>query len=474
MVAGIVAVAFPLLALSPINASFYIDWNNHLWQIAYYGEYSAEHHAMPMALNTYERALIAYPTFYGFLFYPFLGAFSSVLGPNLAIRFAILLLWIAKSLLVYQLALKISNDKRVGVALACLLCWEIYPLTNLYNRSALTEVFAAGLLTCSFCSALLTLAEPVFPKRLVYVLVTGLTLALAVTSHPITALYAVPFFGLMFLASLSLARQNNKKQYWTLAGSGFTICAFVVLVTLPWIYSTTHFTEEMRISSIDWRITPRDAGVPLFPDDIDNVFARFSLVPLDPRIPTYGLNVSTPFLDAQTNVPLLIFLIALIVAGWLRRRDNPNQVREKDPWGGKALFWMSVGLWCFATFLSLSEIPYRYLPAFVRLIQFPYRLITYQNLTAFAAVLALLMTPRFVVALKKVDLVVLTLCLTVSATAVSVKLNHAAAVMETLPEKQRYNLSQVTNRLFYHSPHTLPSTITPYDIRNYRERTTQS
>jgi hypothetical protein len=450
---GITAVLFPLSVLLPINSGFYVDWYNHLWQIAYYGQYFAVHHTMPLVLNTTERVLIEYPTFYGFLFYPLIGGLSSFLGPNLAVRLAILALWALKFLLVYRAAYELSGDRILGVAIGCLVSWEIYPLTNLYNRSALTELFSAGLVTCALCSVLLVLVVSDPRRRIAYVLVTGLTLGLAVTTHPITALYAVPFLGLMLLVGAPFALRLPKKEILFLAGSGFVVCAFLVLVVAPWAYATITSAADMQISVNDFRISSSQAGVPLFPDDIDNFFSRFALFPYDGRTLLKGLNVSTPFLDAQINMPLFLLLTGLVVFGKQANDTLSDQAARGRQGAAKALFGTSLFLFCFASVLSLSDLPYYYLPAVFRLIQFPYRVVTYQNLALLAAALSWIAVARVRFPLREVKLAFLVACLTLAATSTLVKFSHARIISEaSVTQSNFYDLNPIDPSKFLSMP----------------------
>ena len=42
----------------------------------------------------------------------------------------------------------------ISICIAVMMTWAIYPLTNLYNRSAIPEFFAVAFLTCSLASFL--------------------------------------------------------------------------------------------------------------------------------------------------------------------------------------------------------------------------------------------------------------------------------------------------------------------------------
>ena len=319
LVVGIFAVLFPLSLLLSVNAGFYVDWENHLWQVGYYGEYFAAHGSLPVTLNTDQAVLVAFPTFYGFWLYSVLGVISSVVGPNLAVRLAIFILWGARFILVYRLSSKFCRDRLICTTLACLISWEIYPLTNLYNRSALTELFAAGLLTCSLCSVFLMILSSQMHAKISYALMTGLTLALAIASHPITALLGAPFLGLVFLVSIPFVMRYRRDNIRFVVITGSVIAIFIALVIAPWTYATLRFAPELKISYGTF------GAVIVYSQDIDNLLTRFAPLPFDSRSLFNASIVSTPYLDAQVDVPLLLFIIILVLAGSSNGKLNPNR-----------------------------------------------------------------------------------------------------------------------------------------------------
>jgi len=130
LVIGAAAVLFPFLPMADPNAGFYADWYNHLWLIGYYSQYFAVNHSMPLTLNTHEILLVAFPTFYGQVFYSALGLISSLVGLNLAIRLGFVALWALIFWLIYRLTIEFSQDELVGLAMSCLVWWPIYHLTN--------------------------------------------------------------------------------------------------------------------------------------------------------------------------------------------------------------------------------------------------------------------------------------------------------------------------------------------------------
>ncbi len=420
IVVGILCILFPLFPLASLHSGFYVDWYNHVWLMGYYGQYFSVHHNMPSVLNTYEVSLLAYPLFYGYLFHALGGLISIFTGANLAVRLLFLFLWALKFGLVYQITKKLSEDKTMGIVLGCLVCWEIYPLTNLYNRSALTEAFAAGLVTCIFCSALLMIFESKLQLKIFYVLLTGLMIALS-TEHPITLLSSVPFLGIMILAIVVPWIRSHKSDWLFFFTSFVAMIFFVLLVLSPWLYTTLSFMDQLHISNSN------SPTFHFFAEDIDNIFTRFAPFPLDSRSLTNGTSLNTPFLDAQMNVPLLLFLIAF---GW-KSRANQSSMSATKQYNriGRVLFWAALALFGLATVMSLSDYVYRQIP-FLKIIQFPFRIITYQNIAVLAIVFSLLMLQRHFES-RDMRLIVITLCLTLAGTGVLVKISHAMPIRDS-------------------------------------------
>src|SRR4051812_31488939 len=78
---------FPLFFL---KGDFYTDWINHKWLAGYFGEYFSQHRSWPVVINTSEVGGMAYPLFYGVLYYPVMGFFSHWIYPGFIMRVAFL------------------------------------------------------------------------------------------------------------------------------------------------------------------------------------------------------------------------------------------------------------------------------------------------------------------------------------------------------------------------------------------------
>ena len=300
-IVGAIAVLFPLSLLLNVNAGFYVDWYNHLWLIGYYGQYFSVYHRMPLTINTHYLLLLAYPTFYGHLFYSVLGLISSLTGPNLAIRLGFATLWALMFWLIYRVTIEFSQDRLISLTLGCLVCWAIYPLTNLYNRSALTEVFATELMVCTLCSALLMIVLPETRSKISYMLLTGFTFALS-SEHPITLFFSIVFLGPMLLVMAIAWFKYQKQDIVPLTIIAFVLAIMIFLVLAPWAYAILLFKNQLGV------LNSGGSGVDFIGE---NLFTHFMLFPFDYRSLLAGLNVSTPYLDSQMNVPLLLFLFRI-------------------------------------------------------------------------------------------------------------------------------------------------------------------
>src|SRR5262249_46296506 len=136
-----------------------------------------------------------------------------------------------------------------------------------------------------------------------------------------------------------------------------------LVVLAPWLYAVSCFRADMPISS-----SGLGAFFQTFPDSVDWGVSRLFPLPLDlRRLREAPRRVSTPFLDAQGNVPLLLLAGALV---WrqLRPLSSPRRLR--------AAVWLSAPAAYFGACLALSLAPglYDHLPL-ARQVQFPYRLV---------------------------------------------------------------------------------------------------
>ena len=363
------AAALACLPLLKVHGYFWIDWTNHLWMSGYVGRYFRVHHSMPAYFNTQQHLGMANPMFYGFLFYPSLGLLTSVISPDLLVR------------LLSPAALYIQGDmirrafgrvagSGIATAIAVLVTWQIYPLTNLYNRGALTEFAAVVFLTCALATwmLLLTEAEPV--RRVYRVSLVLLLLVLTVATHPISGVYGCLFLGLVALLTLPRARLDRG-----MVVAGAVSCVLGLAVVAPWIYVTSRFRPLLHITT-----TPPE--ILYFRRSLDAAWSRFSPLPVDRRtFETANLfEISTPYLDAQMSVPLLVVALALGWVSWRASRAGP-----RAGWPLRVAVGTAWALFLATAWVSISPKANHVVPPLLRMVQFAYRLVSYQNLALLLA-----------------------------------------------------------------------------------------
>jgi hypothetical protein len=361
----------PSFLLLRLNSRFYVDWENHVWLIGYFGEYFAQHHTFPVAIHTKQIVGMPFPVFYGFLFYPIAGLLSAVAGGNLALRIMIFLLLLIECAQVRKTIAAASGSARLGTLAALMTVTAVYPLTNLYNRGAITEFVALSLLVTSIC-LWLRIGFLDDEKRVWRNALLGfLSFAVSAGTHPITGVWGGALFGMVVLGVV-LCAPRGPRLYAALTG------ALLLLVVLsPWLYSLAQFRSRLSIERISGHFN--------FYPDIDSFSARFSPVLFRDR-PAPG---TTPGLDAAVNVPLLV------LAGYLLYEAAKYLValRMRPP----ASFMSGVA--AMAGFLALalvstSERLLEQAPPPLSMLQFAYRLVGYLDLLLLIATALLLYSLR--------------------------------------------------------------------------------
>lgn len=412
-VLGLAAVFFPCAPLFDRDRGFGVDWPNHVWMVGYYGEHVRQHGSFPTAFHTDRAAGIAYPVFYGYLFYPLLGLAATHLHPEVVVRAAVVLLFAAQYVSVRTTARRLNAAEGLATAFACLTVWSVYALTNLYNRSALTELFAAGALVCAVCAWFDLLGAPTRGAGWRRGLRFGLLVTLAVGFHPITGLYLLPVLAVL-LAAMPARRAPLGRVLGPTAAAGLA----AVAVLAPWVYAVRRFGKKLGIEGDSNAVVDLRAW-------FDRWQTRLNPLPYDWRCNADAPpQVSTPYLDAQIGLPLLI-LAAAVAALAVRQTSGRGRV------AAVAFLVAPVGYAAAMLALSLNPAAFDHLPAVCAKVQFLYRLVAFVNL-------GLLLVPLFALAWLArrqpgappvaVPPTLLCFVLTYAGFCVLLKLQHAVAV----------------------------------------------
>ena len=406
-----------LLASAPLldlRSVFYGDWNYRLWFIEYFGE-SLKHLSMPVVINTNQVVGIPVVLFYGQKFYVLMGILSAFFGAAITIRIVVFTVFLLQFFQVYRAAMKSGAVRNVSIGIAVIMTWAIYPLTNLYNRSDHAEFFGFAFLICSVSSLLCIIISTKEHVSRYDIVAMGLFYVAAAMTHPLTAEFGGVFLFILGLIALFFCERKRRK--WLL-GFFLTTAFFVLLVLSQWIYILCQFHDKLPVASSEAH-KPVFHGGGFYPHSIDNILSRLSPFPLDLRETIKGVqNVSTPYLDAQIALPLIMLIAVFVYIGW-RERKTRFCLSGCD-WaivGGSAVMLTIVFT------VSLCSKVSSWFGGFFDIMDAPYRLTNYVNL--FALIICIMLAGwigRAYVNHKQMVYICLAFCIGISFTALTEKL----------------------------------------------------
>jgi hypothetical protein len=428
IVAGLLACLLAAALLLDIRRVFYTDWNNHLWVMEYFGE-CIRRLTIPDVINTRQLVGMVDQLFYAQKFYVFSGLFSAFLGSAISIRGLVFTVLFMQFLHVYRAAQKAGSHRTTAICIAVMVTWAIYPLTNLYNRNALTEFFSIIFLTCSAASFLGVILATKQEASKYDVISTGLFFVLAALTHPLTALFGGAFLFILGLLALIFCAKDRK--VWLLIF--FSRTALMSLLTLsPWIYLLHQFKDKLLFSSASSNAGNFRGGW-FYPGSIDNIWSRLSPLPLDLRAIQKGVqDVSTPYLDAQIIVPAVLLIVVFICIGLGKKSEGDSlNACERAILCGAAI--MMIVAFAVSVYPNISG----WAGGIFDILQFPYRLTSYVNLSAIVILIILAgRVSRANSHSRPVINICLAFCMALSFSALMLKLVHAAAISTESTEKK--------------------------------------
>jgi hypothetical protein len=411
----------PLWLTLDLRKMYAGDWANHLWMIEYAARYWQAHGSPPLVIHTNEVVGFPGPIFYAGKFQALAGLLATVVGAALAFRLLAAVSMLVQFLQVVRAAISLGLDYRLGFVIGWLVSWGIYPLTNLYNRGALTEFIAVLWLTSATAAFVTLIFRSLLGQRSWFDAVSfGFFYTCAALTHPLTAV-----FGFLFLLPLALLALSFACNRWLLK-IFLTNAVATGSVLAVWIYGVICFGSSLAISNPEHNreLFRRDE---MFSHSVDQVWTRLSPLPSDPRIRGTIRNVIDPYLDAQISLPLLVLLVGAVILGCRQRTCSDSIARFLIPLGVTA-----IGLAALAFILSVCPSMSGWFFGAFDILQFPYRLVSYVNLNLLVALLAFLGLARqrnqkMLSGDRYIYLISVGIAVIVGAAALVVKLTHANA-----------------------------------------------
>lgn len=372
----ILGIVFSICFLIPliVYQFFYVDYVNHTWEVEYYANYLKNNQRFPIVMNTTDVVGIAYPQFYGYLFYQGMGFLALITG---SARTAYVLSSVTAYTLIFLLYSEIFIHilRKSGITESCLYANLIafliicnpYILTNLYSRNAMTEYYAVLCMYLAAGSWILSLFKERVALKAALWSLASLSITCMLGTHPITAEWGGVICICMVLVSLpAVFKQVYGKRYLLAAAFGETV--LIVVAVSPWLYATVCSMSRLAINE--------GAGLvaDIAPYLESNYLTRIMLFPMDARSLIDGLrDVSTPYLYLQINMPLII----LYAVSWIWIIGSKRTACREKAAASILLLLSIVMLVCSA---SNSPLLLDILCKIFRHIQFSYRLITYVDI----------------------------------------------------------------------------------------------
>ena len=414
----------PLGLLINPQVNFSRDWPTHFWMVEFYGDYFRAHGGFPIVMNNSVAVGVAVPVFYTWLLYPLLGMLAAVIGTGMALRVALVAMVTIQFFAVLGAGRKIFGHAGLAIAVATSVIWATYSLTNLYNRGALAEYFAAGFFCTSigFAASAAVMAGSV---RRFHAWLAGFFLLLALGTHPPTAVLGGAFTVLLAAACSVGTRGRLFKM--SRRGALYLAAGLLAgaLILSPWVYASVALGSRLVV-------TQGTQGFIFQPDQNDSFGHRFAPFPYDTATMKYGVygdDHGTPYLEAPINFVLLgILMWTLVRLRWSLGKSRDG--RAGDASLPRAILVVALGWFFLLAAISVSPPLAGFFAFLAPYVQYVYRLVTHCN----AALLVGIFAAGFLVSGRGGDRrfrhetnMVVAIGVTIAIVGLGIKLQHGAA-----------------------------------------------
>jgi hypothetical protein len=364
----LLAIITSLLPLADISKNFNADWYNHLWAIEYYGRYLQHHGRPPDVLNTRDMVGLISPVFYASKFYTLLGLLCIPFGSALAFRLFAATLLTAQVYHVHRAARAVCSDRIFRTILTFAAAAEVFRVTTIYERSALTEFAAFAFLTMSVCTFLVLLLRIAAGQRDRYGFVsTGFYYSIAATIHPLTGVFGGIVLGLLGVVGFAVLRRVKLLIF------GLSNAAGAVLTLGPWLEPLLQFGKLVRIA--DPNANCRDFQGSVLTGPFRTLLSGLNPWSFGPfTLPDRTVDLYKP------HVAWSLALLTLCIVGFAlsRRFPRPSPSATRNLLRSVLAISYAVGLVCMLVFCSPGCSCF--FANFFDVMQFPFRLIAYVNL----------------------------------------------------------------------------------------------
>lgn len=335
-----------LLLLFP-DKTYSVDWLHSVWQVGVFQDCLKNQLSFPHVYLTENALGLPFPIFYGYLLYPVLGLLSLLFSPQGAIICLVFLTYQTLAFSTYFAAFKQTKQKFLSFFLTGSVLFSLYPLTNLYQRSALPEFFATQFLFIAFSLLLLYWKERT--KFFAYASVFFLTLSGG--SHPLTLLFGFPCY---FLLGFLVFKVFQKRDRLSLR-SQLPLLLYSLLVLSAWIYATFRFRADFPVvtgTSLQYFL------------GLDSVWGRLLPIPYDYKQRVFhGMN-GVPDLHAPVSLGLLLYCFLILRVQ--NRRFGRHLKMALTASSFLAVFFFLGSTWAgfdsrlHYSFLSIAQFAYRF------------------------------------------------------------------------------------------------------------------
>ena len=352
--------------------------HTHSWSAGYYGDYIFNHFNIPKLLNNPNYAVgNVYPMFYGTFFYTIMGVVGHVTNYDFALKFVMCAFTYIQYLFGYKLVHKVSGNRIYSVAMAVLVIFSVYPLTNYFSRlGAYVEWFGNANIWIGAMAWVISMLCENRKKSMWYKMLFLLFMFLGVTGHAITTLNSSYIVVLVMLLSfLFVWNKKDKKEFWFHAKSLLLIGAAVVVMSASWLYMCGVNADRVLVGGLiqELRLYPEVDGW------------RDKLSPFVHSVRTAREKTGIfDVLSAPINIMMLLIVLFLLVAIFIKMRKERGNKKES------LLFLGSCALLGIAAFLIFNTTiwPKGIMSPFANLLyrqQFAYRSVNQINLCLFFA-----------------------------------------------------------------------------------------